>query len=288
MIDAHVHIFPALRPYSPDGAPRNGGRSLVYPCEQMIADMEANGISSAVILAGPVYGDWNSYALEAMQAYKERFLAAAAFFDPWRADAKAWYQRDISEVFKGVKLECSCSGGLFSLHQGCSLDDEIVLWLCRQMEQRGQTLVLDLGKPGTRSYQTGAVVSIAKKYPDLKIVLCHMGQPGNHIEASPEQKQAWREQVSVAKLDNVWLDFAAIPCMMTDVPLPVPQVSQYLEQALDLVGVRKLMWGSDVPWLSREANYGQIVELARLHTAFLSEGERHLLLHGNAETLWME
>lgn len=289
MIDAHVHIFPRFAAWRPgrQGSPAEGAPG--YPYQQLQAEMEACGVAAAVVLAGPVYGDWNDYVLEAMHRPDTKIVAAAAFFDPWADDAEEWYTRDIAPMpFKAVKLECSPAGGLSTIHPKADLCDEPVLQLCRRLEQAGRMLVLDLGKPGTISYQTRQVAVIADAHPDLRIVLCHMGQPGSHIEKDAALKRVWEEQVSLAKRDNIWLDFAALPCFMLDEALPVLKAADYLERVAEMVGVHKLIWGSDVPWLSRKAGYAQIVDTARKHVSGFTKTEQQMMLHENAKKLWME
>ena len=294
MIDAHVHIFPRMTPWNPHNChaaenETHGSEAPAYTDKDLARDMQTYGVEGAVVLAGPAYGDWNAYTIEAMNAPDSRIIAAAAFFDPWVDKSEEWYARDIaSSPFKAVKLECSSKMGLCSLHKWAKLDDEPVMRLCQRMEQEGKILVLDLGKPGTSSYQTEQVAKLAETYPQMQIVVCHIGQPDRHLENDALLMQAWERQVSLGKKDNVWLDFSALPCFMLDEELPVKRAAEYVHRVAEIAGTSKLMWGSDVPWLSRKADYGQMVELAYLYTTGFSENERQKLLCDNAKRLWLE
>jgi len=300
IVDAHVHVFPEVRGLTGAGPTRGtgGGRIAVgdaelqlmppraegtaYTVEMLLADMDEAGVSEAVLLQGPLYGNWNPYVLDAIRRYPER-LTAAGYLDPWASGCRqASRELSASSRFRGVKLEFTEMTGLSGIHPGARLDDPHVSWLWHELERRRLALVMDLGPAGSRSYQTGALRRIADEHPDLRIVIAHLAQPSPKVEADTEQWRLWLEQIDLGRLPNVWFDSSALPAYVADEDYPYPGAERYLRLAIERIGPDKVMWGSDAPGLLLHATYPRLVKLGELHTQFLSSSEQAMVLGGNA------
>ena len=157
-----------------------------------------------------------------------------------------------------------------------------IAWLWEAIEHRGLVLTLDLGAIGSRSYQTGAVRTIAEGHPDLRIVIAHLGQPNPSAEAEAERWGLWQEQIDLGQLSNVWFDTAALPAYLPDEDFPYPTAERYLHLALERIDPSKVLWGTDLPGLLRHLNYPQLVKLAKLHTQSISPDEQAMILGENA------
>lgn len=253
-----------------------------YTPEMLIANMDSAGVAKAVLLQGPFYGDQNSYVLDAVQRCPER-LIGAAYLDPWNGDARAEFEKiRASRQFRALKLEFSESYGLCRLHPGARLDAPYVAWLWPELAKAGMALVLDLGAIGTTSYQTAAVRKIAEAQPGLRIVLCHLGQPTPAVTCNIGVRRAWEQQIMLGTLPNVWFDCASLPSLFVEEGFPYPGVERHLRMAVDAIGPRKITWGSDIPTNLDLATYPEFVEMARLHTRFLTLSEQELILSANA------
>lgn len=305
LIDAHAHIFDEFRGQSARGPVRGTGYGraaigdgefqLIPPfnertchtAETMVRMMDWADVDRAVLLQGPFYGDQNDVVLRAVDAHPERFRASA-YFDPWLPDARTHFERTIApdRRFCAVKLEISAAYGLCSLHPGARLDEPGLDWLWDALAERGLTLTFDLGGIGSASYQTEAVRRIAERQLSLKIVIAHMGQVNRAAEVDPQLWSAWHEQLALGLLPNVWFDTSALPGAVSEEGYPYPSVERYLRIAVARIGAHKLMWGTDVPALYSVASYRQHVELARRHTAFMSQEEQALVLGGTAERVY--
>jgi predicted TIM-barrel fold metal-dependent hydrolase len=300
IVDAHVHVFPDVCGLTVAGPTRGlgGGRIAVgdaelqltppsgdrtaHTVEMLLADMDQAGVQRAVLLQGPLYGDWNPYVLDAIRHCRER-LAGIAYLDPWAPGCPQAFQGLFaSSGFAGVKLEFTESTGLCGIHPDARLDDHDVAWLWDELERQGLVLVVDLGPVGSCSYQTGALRRIADEHHNLRIVIAHLAQPCPGAERDPELWRLWREQIDVGRLPNVWFDSAALPAYLADEGYPYPSAERYLQLAIERIGPDKVMWGSDAPGLLCHATYPTLVELAGLHTRFLSPGDRAMVLGGNA------
>ena len=300
IVDAHSHIFPRIHGLNAAGPTRGTGfgrafvgdrevqvapplgDSLAYSPGQLLANMDWAGVERAVLLQGPLYGECNSYVLDALEKYPERLLGAA-YFDPWMAESRQKFESTLAAPgYCAVKLECSVSSGLCGIHPEARLDSPDLDWLWQELEKRGLILVLDLGGIGSRSYQTEAVRTIAIRQPSLKVVVAHLGQPRPEAETEPKLWKLWEEQVDLGLLPNIWFDCASLVAFVNEEGYPFPSVERYLRVAVERIGAHKIMWGTDQPGTLLHATYRQYVELAKIHTAFLSMGDQALILGENA------
>ena len=300
IVDAHSHVFPRIHGQNGSGPTRGTGygraliggkevqvtlpmgEGLAYSPEQLLANLDWGGVERAVLLQGPMYGECNQYALEALRRYPDR-LAGAAYFDPWLAESRQTFESTLaSPGFCAVKLECSVPSGLCGIHPEAQLGDPELDWLWQELETRGLVLVLDLGGIGSRSYQTEAVRNIVTRHPQLRTVIAHLGQPRPEAELQPEMWKLWEEQVDLGLLHNVWFDCASLIAFVQEEGYPFPSVERYLRLAIDRIGAHKIIWGTDQPGTLLHATYRQYVDLAKFHTAFLSPQEQGQILGGTA------
>lgn len=304
IIDAHCHIFPRIHGLNAAGPTRGLGygkamvgeneaqitpplgEGLAYSPGQLLATLDWAGVDRAVLLQGPLYGECNHYVHEALQGHPDR-LAGAAYFDPWSSNCFQTFESTLeSPSFCAVKLECSVPSGLFGIHPHAQLDASELFWLWQELEERGLILVLDLGGIGSRSYQTEAVRRIALRHPQLRIVIAHLGQPRPDAEADPDQWEQWEAQIDLGLLDNVWFDCASLVAFVHEEGYPFPSVERYLRLATERIGAGRIMWGTDQPGTLVHATYRQYVELAKIHTAFLSPRDQALVLGENAQHVY--
>lgn len=306
IIDAHVHIFRNLDGYSADGPTRSlpwgkvqSGQCTIqlmppllehtaHTADMLIAQMDWAGVDKAVLLQGPFYGDMNAEVALALRTYPER-LAGLAYLDPWTDTAKQQFTRIVSEnLFCGIKLECSCSTGLLARHPHARLDDPDIAWLWAAMSRRELVLTLDLGAIGSLSYQTAEVRHIAETYPDLQIVIAHMGQPAPDLRNRPERMELWIRQLALGELANVSFDTSSLPNYFLNEGYPYPTAGDYIREAVSRIGSSKLLWATDIPGLLTAANYLQLKQLLDVHGPVLPEAERGAVAGANAHRIYFK
>ena len=309
LIDSHVHIFPEIKGYGPRGTVRSGSYGRVvygdgsveyvlpvvserfrYTAKMMIHNMDRYGVDRSVVLLDPCYGDWSDYVLEAIDRYPGR-LQASAYLDPWSPGSHEYYESHLDgELWKNVKIEFSEGSGLAGVYPGVRLDSPEMEWFWNRMEQGRKTLSLDLGIPGSLSYQTEDVRRIALRHPDLTIVICHLGQPSYEADSDSALWGAWISQIELGRLPNVYFDCSAMPFHVQDhEDFPYPRTHDYFRIATERIGIEKVMWGTDVPWLLGTATYGQLVRHGQLLTWDYTEREKSLFFSENAlRVYWHE
>ena len=274
IVDAHCHTFVTSM------------RIPAFPVDRLLAAMDGAGVDRAVLLQGPYYGDCNDYVSFVGREHADR-LACMAYLDPWAEPRPAALPPPLPNgVFRGVKLECSVPTGLLGIHPNARLDDPALAWLWPTLQQAGLVLTLDLGGPGTASYQTEAVRGIAASHPALTMVVAHLGQPSPAVFRDSALRASWEGQLSLGLLPNVWFDTAALPAYYRREPFPWPGAAEALHRAADLIGARKLLWGTDIPGLLQYGEYARLREHVERAFASFPSHERDLVFGGNASRIY--
>src|SRR5688572_17228202 len=244
-IDAHIHYTPPalaadLAPFVEQepywGLLLSGERSIQgwADAERMLADMDRAGLDRVLI-----QGEYrqkhetcisrNNQALELVRRWPERVMAFA-IIQP-KAGAKA-----LDELHRCIDEGLSGLGELNPYAQGYTLDDRDFLRVVEFCASHNLPLNLHVNEEigphylGKSSTPLRHYYELARRYPELKLILAHWGGGLFFYEIMPRVRQ---------ELKNVWYDTAASPLLY-----PTAQVFKLALQALDH---RKILYGSDYP-----------------------------------------
>lgn len=293
MIDVHAHVFESLKGYGGKGEmtaiggglgrwasgevckmvpPELGEKEFTYDTAYRL--LKDNGVEKAVLLQGSYYGFQNEYAAEAVRAHPDMFLAAGTF-DPFSMHADAVYDRLTKELgIRVLKFETSSGAGLMSYHP-CFSIAETFAPIAEKCAANGQTLVLDLGSPGMSSFQPEGVRALAERFPELHIVVCHLLAPRIN------DGEALKRALATLDLDNVFFDLAAVPFNVMPEQYPYPTGLGFIKAAKEIVGVQKLMWGTDIPSVLWYDSYSNLRDYL-MESNVLSPEEKQAVFHDNA------
>ena len=300
IIDSHAHIVQYIAGTGNEGELRalgdGSGRALyasgslvqmipeefhkdcVTP-EDLIGEMDRNEVEKAVLLQGNFYGFQNQYTWDAMQKYPDR-LTGAAMYDPYACGKERVRTHLFEELgFDKVKFECSIGSGLMALHGELRMNDEIMDDAIRYAAERGQVIILDIGKCGSPSWQIEAVREEIEKYPDAVFVLCHLLAP------SDRDGEVWLPAMERLALPNVWMDTSSLSHNLRPDDYPYPKTIRALAQARDILGADKLLFGTDYPSALKEAPYENYVNFL-LESDLFDAAEKQAILHDNAEKVF--
>ena len=300
IIDAHAHIMSKVYGQTgsgptrslPLGKVRMGDQVIrllppaslaetAFPPQVLLEHMDWAGVDKAVLLQGPFYGVSNEYVYQAAKRWPDRFIGVGSF-DPCAPDARETFRRITDEFgFHSLKFEMSENAGLTGLHPDLRLDGERMAWIWEEAESRGLAVTLDLGAVGSRPYETRAVRHIIVRHPGLKIVIAHLAVPPVANRDDDHLDWLWQDMVRLGRHPNVWFDLAALPALAGAEGYPYPTVQEYIRRAVEMVGVEKMIWGTDVPGLLCHATYLQLLDFCR-HCDFFSESDLARVLGGNA------
>ena len=292
LVDAHVHILPPEALGA--GEPRLGSRmgkhgwretaeggfyalppwGEAFPAEGLIALMDAWGVEAAVIQQTPL-GPQNEWVARAVEAYPDR-LAGAMLLEPregWREEMEYWHGRGLNSV----KLEMR-SLTEKTMYPGLRYDSEELVELFRRAGELGLTVTIDPAPTDYPVYDPEALGRALDLCPETRFVLCHLAYP-RPIRAR-EGWERWRRMAALGGRDNCWLDVSAMPDFFGEEGWPYPTALALLGLVKGEVGIRKLLWGTDIPGTLNTASYPQMLEMFR--RAGLTAGELEALLGGNA------
>jgi predicted TIM-barrel fold metal-dependent hydrolase len=294
IIDAHAHVFEYYLGMGPRGEGRavgdgmahfaNGDEMRILPphiggrCftgEMLIEEMDKAEIDKAVLLQGFLYGFQNEYVYECARKYPHRFVAAYTL-DPYSTQVQDILRRfDDDFHCRILKFEVSSGAGLSGIHPNFKLDGREMRPIYEFASFRSATIVLDIGSPEMKSYQISELQHVIKEYSNVRFVVCHLLAPNGRGH------EQWVEDMRNLSTDNSWFDISALPWNIRE-DYPYPSGLWYVEKAKQIVGVDRLIWGSDVPLLLNVAPYQKLYSFLDASDD-LNEGEREKILSKNAE-----
>ncbi|MFA7319177.1 MAG: amidohydrolase family protein [Parcubacteria group bacterium] len=237
IINSHVHLidlmgmvnkYPDLK--LADGISVMGDLSRLLPLlneEEVIRQMDEAGIEKTVLFAveAPMVYCSNEMVAGLCQKYPDRFIGFASV-DPKEKDAAEVLEKAVTELgLKGLKLHPPL--------QNFYPNDEAVFSVYEKAQELGIPVVFHVGTTPfgamCRLDQANPLLldEVAVKFPDLKIVLTHLGT-------------LWQNEafMVVEKNPNVYIDTAAYPYELKEI---------LNENMIKRIGENKIIFGTDYP-----------------------------------------
>lgn len=287
IIDAHAHLW--LRQDTVvDGFPirtLENGRSLfmgevrqmippfmtdgVNSAEVFLSNMDYAQVSAAVITQEFIDGIQNDYLMEVAQRYPNRFLVCGMC--EFRKPGFLPHAKELLDKgFRAIKIPAQrllLKGGRVML-----TSDEM-MQMVHLMEEREAILSIDLADG---NIQVGEMEEIISECPNLKIAIGHFGMV---------TREGWKEQIKLARHRNVRIESGGITWLFNDEFYPFKGAIRAIREAADLVGMEKLMWGSDYPRTITAITYRMSYDFVTKSNE-LTEEEKRLFLGMNAQEFY--
>jgi hypothetical protein len=175
--------------------------------------------------------------------------------------------------------------GLTGLYPDLRVNGEELAWYWEQADRLGLAVTLNLGRIGSRSYQTDAVEEVATRYPRARIVIAHLAHLPLANSENERSNALWQEQILLGRHENISFDTSSLPALGVD-DYPFPTALRYIRQAAELVGADKLMWGSDIPSMLCHATYQQLLNMLVLRSG-LTEQQLEEILGETAQQVYL-
>lgn len=288
IIDAHAHLW--LQQYAEVGGKRvrqlqNGRadflgeeRQMLPPfmidgrnsAEVFISNMDYAQVSAAVVTQEFIDGNQNAYLEDVQQRYPDRFLCCGMchYLRP------GFLKEAESLIEKGFKAIAIPAHRL-------PLEEDNRVWLnsgemlemFRLMEKKGIILSITLA-PG--DLQVKEMEEVIAMCPDLKIAIGHFGMV---------TCDGWQEQIKLARHKNVMIESGGITWLFNSEFYPFKGAVEAIKEAADLVGMEKLMWGSDYPRTITAITYRMSYDFI-LKSDLLSDAEKRAFLGENAKSFY--
>lgn len=276
IVDTHVHIW-EMPPVAPIGPTAPGWKSLPdepATAEQLVADMDANGVDYSVLVQTS-WSTWdNGYVADSARNAPRRFVAMGLVdpLDPRNAATVRHWMTD-----RGM------SG--FRLHP--VYYDEPVLTAPRNRPMwkalAGLGAVVQIHM---RPEHAGQIDAIAAEYPGIPILIDHLAYPD--VAEAPEFG-SYRPVLALARHANVYVKVSDVKSRSTQ-PFPFRDVHDVIRMVRDAFGPQRLLWGTGYPGHHREKHgwlsLADELRLVREGFDFLSDAEKSAMLGDNAARIW--
>lgn len=287
IIDAHAHLW--LRQDTEVEGKKiqtlEGGKSLfmgevrqmVPPfivdgrntAEILLSNMDYAQVSAAVVTQEYIDGLQNDYLWEVENKYPDRFLCCG-MFDVRQPDYVQSANNLMNKGFKALKIPAQ----RFLLPEGrIYLTSEPMMQIFKQMEANDILLSIDLADGDT---QVGEMKEIIAECPNLRIAIGHFAMV---------TRPNWQEQVKLALYKNVMIESGGITWLFNDEFYPFKGAVWAIKEAASLVGIEKLMWGSDYPRTITAITYRMSHDFIT-KSDLLTEKEKRMFLGLNAERFY--
>ena len=241
--------------------------------EVFLSNMDYAQVAAAVVVQEFIDGLQNDYLAEVSRKYPQRFFVCG--MADYLHDGFLRQARELmAQGFRGMAIP-----GHRLL--GRSLTDGEMMQMFRLMEEKGVILSITLAD-GDR--QVGELREVIGECPRLKIAIGHLGM-ANPPVSPPWENPCWREQIKLALHPNVMIETGGITWLYNSEFYPFPSAVRAIREAAGLVGMDRLMWGSDYPRTITAITYRMSYDFV-IKTAELSDDEKRLFLGENARRFY--
>jgi predicted TIM-barrel fold metal-dependent hydrolase len=238
IIDAQVHIWGSGTPSA------HHRQTSLYSAQELVAEMDAAGVYGAVLHPPSWDLHSNEMAVEAVEAYPDRFCILGWFpvNDP--------SQRPRIETWKQRKGMMGLRWALTRPEQKTWHEDGTMDWLWPAAEKAGTPVA-------TMAWRFLPLFrQIAERHPHLKLIIDHCGLPfAARGAAAFENLDAL---LPLAKLPNVALKATGAPGFSAEA-YPFRDLHDGLHRLYDAFGPDRYFWGTDITRMP--CSYRQCVTL---------------------------
>lgn len=303
IIDAHAHILPRINGIKRGEKTAQGkfgtikwkNESLVFlppyfeetrfTADMLIKTMDFSGVSKAVLLQNPVLGIINEEIKQAIEKYPDRF-AGTIQVDPMDSEAYKQIRKYASARQNTLKFEISEEWGWSGNYPDFSLVSESMMKVWETVSVLGLNVIIDPGDIFNKGYQVENIRTIAQQFPGTKILIEHLAFFRTTVENDKSALARRNEMLNLAKdFDNVYLGFSSTAAFIND-EYPCSKALSLLNEAVNLAGAHKILWGSDIPSTFKKYTYLQLIDVIAKHAEFLSKSEKNAIMYDNAEAFF--
>lgn len=274
-IDIHPHIISDDESRYPP-APLFGKRSdwsQERPClvENLIGAMDAAGVDqAAVVHSSTTYGFDNAYVVDACNRYPDRLLAVGSVdvLEPDAAETiRGWVDRGLG----GLRL---FTGGSTKDFDPSELDDPRAYPAWELCGELGLTMCIQTGPVGL-----SAVASLAQRFPQVPIILDHLGRPD--VTDGPPYANA-QSLFDLADIPSLYMKLT--PRIMGDSTKGHASPETLFPKLVEVFGANRMAWGSNFP--TSPGTLSEIKATAMERLASLSSDDQDWIFNKTARALY--
>lgn len=237
--------------------------------EVFLSNMDYAQVSAAVVVQEFIDGMQNDYLEEVAIHYPERFFVCG-LCDYFHEGFSWQAEKLIDNNFRGIAIP---GHRLITDRKRVMLNSPEMMHMFHVMEERGVILSITLADG---DMQVGEMKEVIQECPRLKIAIGHFGMP---------TVKGWEEQVKLGRNEHVMVESGGITWLYNSEFYPFPSAIRAIREAIDMVGVEKLMWGSDYPRTITAITYRMSYDFVTKSKA-LTDGEKEAFLGANARRFY--
>lgn len=278
IIDTHTHFYDPTRP---EGVPWPDKGTPLYR-KVMPADWQAlarpHGVRETIVVEASPWLEDNQWVLD-LAAQEKSILGFVGNLDPTDASFAQLLKRFAANpLFCGIRWRAE----LISLEK----NQPSVLAAAKLLASHG--LQLDLNGPVTTLPQA---TKLAADVPDLRIVIDHLGSPGDPKAMHPD----WQKEIQkLARHPHVFMKVSAlveqVECAEGQAPTDTAYYLPILDHLWQTFGTDRLIYGSNWPVSDRGAPYATVFNI--VDSYFTSKGaearEKYFWKNSLAAYRWKE
>ena len=237
----------------------------VNSAEVFLSNMDYAQVSAAVVVQELIDGCQNDYLAQVQRRYPDRFFCMGM----------AWNMEEAQTV-----IQAGLKGIAYPGHRMTEPLTNL-LPIFKLMEERDMVLSMCLADNEEQLSQMEEVIA---ECPRLRIAIGHFGM-ANPPATPPWEDRRWQNEIRLARHENVRIETGGITWLYNSEFYPYPSAIRAIREAAELVGMKKLMWGSDYPRTITAITYRMAYDFIVKSTE-LSDADKRLLLGENARTFY--
>lgn len=232
--------------------------------EVFLSNMDYAQVGAAVVVQEVIDGNQNDYLAIVQNKYPDRFFCLGMLNNIQDNEGLDIQVDALSKTFRGIAIPGHRIKG--------SLIERMPMF--KAIEKNNMILSMCLADD---EKQIGEMAEVIKECPNMKVAIGHFG-----MVTTP----SFQSQVKLANCGkNVMVESGGITWLYNSEFYPFPSAVKSIREAAELVGMDKLMWGSDYPRTITAITYRMSYDFV-LKSNELTEEEKTAFLGGNAKKFY--
>lgn len=274
-VDIHPHVISddegAYPPAPLFGKRSDWSQERPSTVETLIASMDEAGVAkAAVVHSSTTYGFDNSYVVDACNRYSGRLIAVGSV-DVLAPDAAQTIRSWVDKGLKGLRV---FTGGSTKEFDPSELDDPRAYPAWELLGELGLTMCIQTGPVGLP-----AVTALARRFPNVAIILDHLGRPDVTDGAPYANAQSLFD---LAPIENIYLKLT--PRIMGDSTKGEATPETLFPKLVEVFGAQRMAWGSNYP--TSPGTLAEIKATAESRLASLTDADREWIFAKTAQKLY--
>jgi len=275
IVDSHCHAW-TYWPYTPPVPdPEHRGR-----IEQLLHEMDGNGVSEAVIICAQIEHnpENNAYIVQQAAQHGEHIHPFADIDSLW---SPTYHQPGAADRLRQIADRWPIKG---FTHYLAADDQGEWLWSPEGNAFFGTAAELGLiASIACRPHQQPAIRKVAEQFPEMPILIHHLGM----VSADEGSPHAGLKQVlDSARLPNIYIKLSGFAyAAQRKYDYPYSDVHWLVRAEYEHFGPHRMCWGSDYPVVRFFMTYRQALEAFRTHCSFVPDADKEQILGGTLDRL---